>query len=121
MKASEEKLSLANLGQGAAIEKFDRELQKVLDNIQDPNTGATAKRSVTLTVSLKPNDDREFADIDIAVKSTTAPDYAFRVMAGLGRDIHGAAEAYEWIKQEQPELPMGGNVRELRVDKGGES
>jgi hypothetical protein len=44
----EQFVSLETLGQGAAIELFSEELRKVLENVLDPNTKATATRSVTL-------------------------------------------------------------------------
>lgn len=47
-------MTLANLGGGAAVERFQEELQKVITNILDPNTEAQAKRSVVLKVTIKP-------------------------------------------------------------------
>lgn len=41
-------VSLENIGRGAALERFDVELQKVLENVLDPNTKPTATRKVTL-------------------------------------------------------------------------
>ncbi len=38
MEANEEKISLVNLKEGAAIEMFDRAMQAVLENINDINT-----------------------------------------------------------------------------------
>ena len=36
------KTSLENIADGAAVELFDHELQRIARNIQDPNTKATA-------------------------------------------------------------------------------
>lgn len=43
-------ISLATLNKGAAIELFEQELKRVIENIADPNVEPTAKRKITLTV-----------------------------------------------------------------------
>lgn len=54
------KLTLASLFGGALQEKVNRALYKVAENILDPNTAAKAKRTVTIKLSLLPNEkDRE--------------------------------------------------------------
>jgi len=62
-------VSLTNLKGGAAIELFDTELKKVLDNIADPNTKAKFKREIVLKVTILPEDDRSQALVGIDVKS----------------------------------------------------
>lgn len=39
---------------GSFSAQVNRELEKVTNNIQDPNTDATAVRKITVTISLKP-------------------------------------------------------------------
>jgi hypothetical protein len=51
-------ISLLNLNEGAAVLKFDDALAKMLKNIADPNFKAMAKRTITLTVDLYPDEDR---------------------------------------------------------------
>lgn len=53
-----EKLSLVNLGGGAAVEMFDEALEKVLENILDPNTEAKTKRVITLKMTISPAENR---------------------------------------------------------------
>lgn len=69
----EEFVSLHNLGAGAAMEKFDRELSRVLENIVDPNTRPKKPRKVTLELQLTPNEDRTAANVRIEVRSSLAP------------------------------------------------
>lgn len=69
----EMKVTLDSLGHGAALEMFQYEFERVLDNILDPNTKATTGRSVTLTVNIKPDQDRAFGSTVIEVKSKLAP------------------------------------------------
>ncbi len=65
-------VSLETLGGGAAVERFNYELQRVLDNIGDINTKPTAARKVQLTITIAPNEERTGAAVLIDVKSTLA-------------------------------------------------
>lgn len=68
-----ESVSLATLANGVAVERFDYELNRVLENIADYNTSATAMREVTLKIKLKPNEERSFSIVDIHASSKLAP------------------------------------------------
>jgi len=70
---SEQKLSLANLGDGGALELFDEALKTVLANIQDTNTSPDAARSITLTVTFKPDKSRDFGRLKYKVVPKIAP------------------------------------------------
>jgi hypothetical protein len=83
-----ERVSLDNLGRGAAIERFDDELRRVLENILDPNT-TIAKRSVTLKVTIKPDEERALCQVDVDCKSSMAPVRPFKTNMFVGRDSHG--------------------------------
>lgn len=79
----EERLTLATLCGGALQEKVDRALQKVADNILDPNTEPDKKRVITLKLTFKPNaDDRE----DVAV--------ATEVQVALASEVGTATQVY---------------------------
>ena len=91
---ADQKLSLINIGGGAAVEKFDVELQKVLDNIADPNSVETAPRSITLKVTFKPK-ERTYTKIGISCKSALAEDDHYSTNAYIGASVNGKAEAYE--------------------------
>ncbi len=69
----QEPVSLATLGNGAAIELFNVELQRVLDNIVDENTKPKDTRKVILEVTIKPTEDRDFGQVSIVAKSKLAP------------------------------------------------
>ena len=45
----------------------------MLDNILDANTHPTKKRKVTITLELKPDDDRRTIVVSVTAKSTLAP------------------------------------------------
>ena len=81
-------VSLDNLGRGAAVEKFDDELRKVLENILDPNT-TLAAREVTLKVKLTPDETRGISVTDIVCSSKIAPRKPFRTTLFVGKDVDG--------------------------------
>lgn len=58
---------------GAFTTQINRELEKVTENIQDPNTDATAKRRITVVIEFKPNEARNFVTTGVQAKSTLAP------------------------------------------------
>ena len=51
--------NLLEVARGAIGERLDYELSKVVDNIADLNTKADAVRKITLTLSLKPDSERQ--------------------------------------------------------------
>ncbi len=66
-------VNLNNLAGGGVAEQFNRELLKVLENIADPNTDAKKARKITLTVTLKADDERDIANVSFETKSSLAP------------------------------------------------
>lgn len=69
----DERISLATLKNGTAVELVDDALQTVLENIVDPNTEAEATRKVTLTLTLKPSKDRDILGLRMDVRTALAP------------------------------------------------
>lgn len=55
----DKKLNLAEMAQGAFMEQFHIELHIVLANIKDPNTDPKKARKITLTATLKSDEERE--------------------------------------------------------------
>ena len=54
---NENRDSIMRMARGAFEERVDYEMDKVIQNILDPNTKATAKHKITLTIELTPDDD----------------------------------------------------------------
>lgn len=82
----QEYVSLENLGHGAAAEMFLTELQRVIENISDPNTKPDAVRGVTLKVKIKPNKDRNFCAVEIACDGKLASLQPFETQMYVGMD-----------------------------------
>lgn len=97
----ESSISLANLMDGAVIERFDQALQDVVANTQDPNTSPTAKREITLKVTFKPDEERFLTAFDVQchVKLAGAKPLKSACIIDTGRD--GAVEARELASPQQ--------------------
>ena len=65
------KRSIIDMARGAIKERVDYEMTRVVENILDPNTSATAARKITITLNLKPDDTRQNIAVSVA-KSTLA-------------------------------------------------
>lgn len=91
-------VSLENLGSGAAVELFDDAMQKVLANINDPNTKAQAVREITLKVKIKPvGDQRDVATVEMQAIPKLAPVQPASTSISIGKTIAGKVEAREWV------------------------
>ncbi|MHC1697750.1 MAG: hypothetical protein AB9919_06780 [Geobacteraceae bacterium] len=114
-------VSFANLGHGAAIERFDDEWSRLLSNLVDPNT-TEAARTITLKVKVKPNKERSCASVDVACVSTLAPTVPFStqmfVAQGVGKCVaveHNPEQLRMDLSPGKPQLvserTIGGDVK----------
>ena|SRR3990167_3621630 len=97
-------ISLETLGGGVALEKFKEELTKVVENILDPNTEPMAKRTIVLTVTVKPTRDRSDGAIDISCQAKLAPATSVITRAFFG-------------KQGQQFLAFEDNPRQVTIEQ----
>lgn len=67
------KRSILEMARGAFLERVDYVMTDVMANIQDPNTSATAKRKLTITLEFQPDDDRQTVSVKCVAKPTLAP------------------------------------------------
>ena len=107
-------LTLSNLAGGALNERFSEELAKVIRNINDPNTDATAKRKIVITVVLAPNATRDIVSAKFDTKSTLAPSYSIGTSMFVGRegDKTVCFEIGKDVSPNQIVLDEGGEVKE---------
>lgn len=95
-------LQLSELANGAVQEKLDGELNKVFNNIHDPNTSATAKRVVTIKLELKPDETRKVISLSSDFTTKLAPVEGVATTVLTGKDLTtGKVEAHE-LKSEVP-------------------
>ncbi len=66
-------ISLEELADGAAGERWAHEFERLLDNALDPNRDAEAKRMIALKITVHPNEKRNGGRMEIVVDSKLAP------------------------------------------------
>lgn len=80
-------VDLSELAGGQLQEKFDREITKVFQNMQDPNTPSGDSRKITITVTFKQNEMRDDAKLDISVSSKLASVVSAKTYFVMGKDL----------------------------------
>ena len=93
-------LNFNELANGAVSEQINQELQKVFENIKDPNTSNTAKRKLSITMIFTPDKhDSDLVSVDIDVKPTLAAVSGVGTRFVVGVDNAGEVVAAEWGKE----------------------
>ena len=72
---------------GELTQQINREMEAVARNIADPNTEAKTARKITVTITLKPNEQRDFITTSITTKSTLAPTLGAVTALGIRKDL----------------------------------
>ena len=111
-------LPLSQLAQGAIQEKLDYELNKVFDNIHDPNTKATDKRTVTIKLDFTPNENRQTVDVEsnFTTKLANVEGVSTTVLTGRNMD-NGKVEARE-LKSSMPGQTFFDSDNQIKTDIG---
>ncbi|MGI6655239.1 MAG: hypothetical protein ACOX5Z_00100 [Desulfobulbus sp.] len=98
-----ELLNIGQLGNGAAEELFAQSLERVVENVLDPNTRADAVRTITLKVKVKPGKkDRTLCQVELTCEERLAPAVPFETALFVGMQ-NGKAAATEY-RPEQGKL-----------------
>ena len=93
-------INLEKLAGGAFAEKLNEALMEVAENIQDPNTLATAKRSITVSLNFTPSKYRNMVKTTVAVKTKLAAAEEIETQMIMGRNMRtGQIEFAEYDGQ----------------------
>lgn len=90
MPGEYEVVTIDRLNGGQVVALFERELSKVLENIADENTPAKAPRGITITIKIKPEDDRATTTVEIEAHAKLAsvkPSRSFMVLGYDGNKV----------------------------------
>lgn len=81
-------IDLATFAGGALQERMNIDVNKVLENVMDPNTDSGKARSVTLKITFKPNEARNVANVTVTSKITISPakDLSSSIMIDFDED-----------------------------------
>lgn len=95
-------LTIENLYGGGVVERLHDALQEALQNILDPNTPAKKLRKVKLEIAIKPNEQRNMAEVQIVTSTVLCPPEALETSILIDRDASGKAQAAEVAIGENP-------------------
>lgn len=104
---------LDELLDGGVTERFNIEMERVMNNVFDPNTDAKAARTISIVISIKPNERRDAADFKVDVKSKVAPMVPISQTVFLRQDDAGNVVATEITKEVPGQIDMDGNEQAL--------
>ena len=92
--------NLEEFAGGKLSVQLNKALEKVTENIQDPNTDAQKVRKINVSISLRPNDARNFVSTTVETKLSLAPELGATTALSMGRDLRtGEVEAIEIFNQ----------------------
>lgn len=96
-------VNLETLANGAFSVQVNRAIEEVAENIQNPNTEASAARKITVVITLKPNKDRSFVATSVQTKTALAPALGIATALNMGKDLRtGEVEVAEVIMGQIP-------------------
>ena len=95
-------VDLSQLAGGTLQEKFDREITRVIDNMQDPNTPFGEKRKITINISFVQNEMRDDAKIEISLNSKLAGVISAKTNFSMGKDLKSGEVMDLGQKEEGP-------------------
>lgn len=117
MHTKDETVNLENIGGGAAMELFDVEWRRVLKDIMDPNTDPKAERSITVKITVKPDENRDLGIIGISVKPKLAGTKEFLTKAFFGIE-EGKPEAREIENRQETLFDRKGRIASITGGTG---
>lgn len=100
--------SILQMARGAIQERTDYEMARILSNIMDPNTKATGKRKLTLTLTFAPDDDRQTVDVSVTAKSTLQPTSPVKTALYITDDGANDVTAVELVPNIPGQLNLNG-------------
>lgn len=110
------KIELKELAGGAVQEQFAKSFEKVMENLQNPNTPYKTTREINIKLKFVQNEGRDNVKCGICVSEKLAPQAPMETAFSVGKDLR-TGEIYhtEYGKQlrgqmsmedvKQPELP----------------
>lgn len=93
-------INLEQFAGGKLSVQLNKALEKITENVQDPNTDAQKVRKINVPISFRPNDERNFVATTVETKLSLAPELGATTALSMGRDLRtGEVEAVEIFNQ----------------------
>jgi hypothetical protein len=106
-------VNLHNIAGGVANELFERELKSVAKNVTDQNTPAKRARTITLTFTFMPDEERNELRCTVQAKANLAPVKPFVKSVYTGKHATTGAMTMYGEDQRQTNLFDETNVRKI--------
>ena len=111
-------LNVATLSSGALVERLQEEIERAIANITDPNTPAKKPRKVKMEMTIKPNEQRNMAEVVISTASTLVAPKPLETSIYIGADPKtGKIGASEVVGQEDPGIHLLPGIEERQHGK----
>lgn len=108
-----EKVSLQELIGGALQEKFEKSFEKVVENLQNPDTSFKAARDITIKMKFVQNEARDDVKCSITVAEKLAPQQSMMTSFAIGKDLKtGELYAEEYGKQIKGQMSISDYQKE---------
>ena len=102
-----ESIELKEIVGGALQEQFAKSFEKVIENLQNPNTPFKSVREITIKLKFEQNEKRDDVKCGIAVSEKLAPQSPIQTSFAIGKDLRtGKVYATEYGKQVRGQLTM---------------
>ncbi|WP_242691043.1 replication terminator protein [Cytobacillus praedii] len=111
-------IDLNTFADGALSERANVELQKILENIHDPNTDAKKARKLTLTITLSADDKRDVVLTNVVAKSTLAPAKPIESKLIMDMDNKGKITGAELKSGLKGQTYIDVETEEIKDDRG---
>ena len=93
-------IDLEQFAGGKLSVQLNKALEKITENVQDPNTDAQKVRKINVSISFRPNDERNFVATTVETKLSLAPELGATTALSMGRVLRtGEVEAVEIFNQ----------------------
>nr|DAL80022.1 MAG TPA: hypothetical protein [Caudoviricetes sp.]DAZ20684.1 MAG TPA: hypothetical protein [Caudoviricetes sp.] len=109
---------LSEMDNGALQERFNYEFAEVTKNIMDPNTDATKKRQIVITVDVLGDEYRDQVRLATQVKSKLVPRDSVSSKVEIGQKRDGTVVANEIKSGEVGQMFFDEKDATLKDDKG---
>lgn len=95
-----EKIDLRDLVGGALQEQFAKAFEKVVENLQNPNTSYRNSREINIKLKFTQNENRDDVKCGISVSEKLAPQAPMATSFAVGKDLRtGKLYAHEYGNQ----------------------
>lgn len=113
-------IKLDDLQGGVLAEQVNYELQRVFDNIKDPNVDEGKTRQITITLKFKPTKTEGMVEFTPSIKTTLAPPSSEPTMMIVEKDFaSGKVIAKEYNSQVKGQVSMEDVSEDFKKENDG--